>query len=791
MNKFCVYIAAFLMVCPDAIGQEKDYYPVVDLNGKLGNNRTIGKVELSVPLAQEKDKILFTDIRTVWGDQGEREGNFGLGYREVKKHNGQDYIVGGYGFFDRRKSENNNFFNQVTVGGELMTPDWRARANYYHPTTGAKVASDDADTATLRPDGFVFVDEGQTIEEPLRGFDFELSARVPQFKKHETWVHGAAYHFGLGSDVNLNGVRFRAETEVIDNVRVGIESSYDNIRKDNHFFNVRWRIPLQKENKKPRLSKSRDIYNYMQEPIERDIDIVTNAKAKAPVSAKGKNGKAEKYIFVDNTAAGGGDGTPVNPFNNLADAQAALNGGGNNDRTIFVRQGDGTTTNNNSGITLDRKNTRFIGSGIDLTTRQGVFIEGATSAAKITNIGGDAVVIAEDDIEVAGFDIASPSTDGIFALNQDGAFIHDNIVTGAGNNGINIAYTDNKNYTARVEDNILNGNVLRGLRVRSFNGANVTATISDNIANGNTQEGFRFEAGANNSSLIITSSGNTTNSNGGNAGLYSLISGNADFTLNLNNHMAQNNSNDGILLLTGGSGAHQLSLNNITANSNTDRGLVIDIQDTGTATVSTLNTQTNNNGDDGLQVISRADTTATVNVTNHVSNMNGQQGIDITANGTSAVLTSTLINLTSTNSGNGGLFLKAQSSGTLNATLSNSMLTNNTGTGIFVEGAGTANNTTSVFSSDMTDNSTFNIQLSDTTSGTYNVDFGGGGLGSIGNNRIFNSGNQDVFGNLNGSNVSAQSNWWGVGTGLSGAETNLISGGSVDATTPLALDPRP
>ena len=64
-------------------------------------------------------------------------------------------------------------------------------------------------------------------------------------------------------------------------------------------------------------------------------------------------------------------------------------------------------------------------------------------------------------------------------------------------------------------------------------------------------------------------------------------------------------------------------------------------------------------------------------------------------------------------------------------------------------------------------------------------------MGSIGSNRIFNSGNQDVFGNLNGSNVSVQSNWWGVGTGLSGAETNLISGGSVDATTPLALDPRP
>ena len=48
-----------------------------------------------------------------------------------------------------------------------------------------------------------------------------------------------------------------------------------------------------------------------------------------------------------------------------------------------------------------------------------------------------------------------------------------------------------------------------------------------------------------------------------------------------------------------------------------------------------------------------------------------------------------------------------------------------------------------------------------------------------------------VYGDLNGTNVSAQSNWWGVGSGLAPVEVNLVSGGTVDSNNFLVTDPRP
>jgi uncharacterized repeat protein (TIGR01451 family) len=66
--------------------------------------------------------------------------------------------------------------------------------------------------------------------------------------------------------------------------------------------------------------------------------------------------------YVRNNAPAGGNGTSSNPFNTLLAAQNATPAGG----TIYVFEGDGTTTNQNSGVTLDA-NQRLIGAGIALT----------------------------------------------------------------------------------------------------------------------------------------------------------------------------------------------------------------------------------------------------------------------------------------------------------------------------------------------------------------------------------------------------------------------------------------
>lgn len=786
----CVLILfLFLTAAFTAQAQEYEFYgPVVDLNARIGNHRNIGRIELSVPLSQTKDKLLFADIRMVFTDQTEREGNFGIGYREVVNIDGEDFIAGGYGFYDRRSSELNNYFSQVTVGAELLGSKWRGRANYYHPVSDEKTITDYTDTAILTPAGFVLVNPNKAVEIPLKGFDLELGKKIPVFDNKETWAHLGIYKFGFGDNIVLNGARFRAETQVNNWLRLGVESSYDNIRKDDHFFDIRVRIPLQKNLSKKRIALNKTIHRYMQEPIIRDVDIVaTNATLSAALAMDG--GQPERYYFVDNTAAAGGNGRPNTPFNSLAAAEAKVK----RNSTIYVRSGDGTTANMDSGITITPNRVRLLGAGIDLLTRQGTFVEDSGVAPKITNTTGDAIIIDGNRTEVAGFNIDSPLTDGIFVLNNTNSNIHDNTITNAGNNGISAAFIANQNRKVTIRNNIISGSTLRGITVRSFNGGRVTAIVTGNTSTGNTEEGIRYEVGSSSGSqLRITSKNNVANTNGGTAGIYSVSSGDGRLRLTANGDSASNNTANGFFVQAGGTSTNQtITAKNITANTNGQIGLAIDVQDDAGVTLSLNNTNTSTNTSDGLNIISRSDTTLNATVLNHTSVGNTQQGVDITADGTSTVMDIDLDNLDISTSGNSGVFLRARSNGTINATLTDSTIDNNTASGLFIEGAGSANTSVQVDTTDVTNSSTFNLNLLDNTSGTYNVDLGGGALGSVGENRIFNAGNVDVFGNLNGSAVPAQSNWWGVGSGLSGGETNLISGGSIDASSPLTSDPRP
>jgi len=765
----------------------KFYGLIVDLNARLGNNRDIGRVEISAPLLQTKDQLFFADIRTVVSDLSEREGNFGLAYRQVVDIAGNDYIAGGYGFYDRRRSETGKYFSQMTMGAELLGSQWRGRTNFYLPVSNEKTISDQPDTATLTPEGFVLVNPQKVIEVPLAGLDLEFGAKVPFFEDQETWAHLGVYKFGIGDDIVLNGARFRGETQVNEWLRIGVESSYDNVRKDNHFFDIRIRIPLQKKLSKKRYALKESIHRYMQEPIIRDVDIVaTNQSLKAALATS--NGKPEQYYFVDNTAPAGGDGRPNTPFNTLADAESAVK----NDSTIYVRTGDGTTANMNNGITITKNDVRFLGAGIDLLTRDGVLVEDVSTAPKVTHTGGDAITIDGQNVEVAGFNIDSPATDGIFVLDDGNALIHHNTISGAGNNGINATFINNKSEHVSIRDNVISGSTLRGIVVKSYNGGNITANVSGNISTGNTQEGIRYEvATSSGSGLEVISSNNTANTNG-RSGMLGISVGDGQLNITSDGDSASNNTHSGLLVQAGGASiAQDVMASNFTANSNGQHGIAIDLQDNAAMTLSLNDTRASNNTSDGLNVISRSNTTLNANVANHTSVGNSQQGIEISANGASTVMNIDLDSLDVSTSGNGGLYFRARSGGTLNASLTNATIDNNTGSGLFVEGTNTADASVQIETTDTTNSTIYNVYLIDSTSGMYNVDLGGGTLGSTGQNRIFNSGNVDVFGNLNGTNIFAQSNWWGTAAGLLAGETTLSTGGSIVSSTQLTADPRP
>jgi hypothetical protein len=88
----------------------------------------------------------------------------------------------------------------------------------------------------------------------------------------------------------------------------------------------------------------------------------------------------------------------------------------------------------------------------------------------------------------------------------------------------------------------------------------------------------------------------------------------------------------------------------------------------------------------------------------------------------------------------------------------------------------------------VTDNTGHGIYIDDGSTLATVVDFGGGALGSSGNNSIFNNAGTEVRVDLDGGELKAENNWWGVATGLASGETTLTDG-TVDADPLLTAAP--
>ncbi len=126
-------IILFLSFIKVSAASKYKYFPRIDVNYKIGNERNLQRTELFVPIYQNKQSLLFADIRG-WSDNNDTsEGNIGLGFRTMVD---KKFILGGYGFYDLRNTKNNNKFHQATFGLEFLTKKYDFRANYYY--TGQK-----------------------------------------------------------------------------------------------------------------------------------------------------------------------------------------------------------------------------------------------------------------------------------------------------------------------------------------------------------------------------------------------------------------------------------------------------------------------------------------------------------------------------------------------------------------------------------------------------------------------------------------------------------------------------
>lgn len=587
--------------------------PRIEAGTRVGTERSIGVTEGWMPIAQDEDSVLYGDIRWMADDESNQEGNLGVGYRQIvnDKVADGDAIVGGHAWIDRRRTDRGSNFYQATAGVEYLKENWDVKANAYMPLTGAKeytTANLGQADPYLAGTGLYIDTNGVVVEEPQPGLDLELGYRLPVFEQNidSVRVYAGAYHFQGDQTESVTGGRVRASVDVNPWLNVGTRLQYDDVRDGQGFIEATLRFPIAAKKR----FQQHGLRARLDESPERDIDIVTgsavdNGLAKQVVNTT--SGEAQRVLHVDNTATPGGDGSVENPFNTLAQAQAALQDNDN----LYIHQGDGTTTGQDQGITIAKNNVQLIGSGTDFiydtdrfTTRRpgpitptSTLIEAATVAPVITNVNsrindltGNGVTIQADKATVAGIHVEGALGHGIYA-EADGdtwksVSLSNNTVSQSVWYGIFVKAKNSSTIeSVDVTSNTSNGNLTRpGISISSESGSFMKDVYAGyNTANGNlTLSGRGLQVAATTNSTIESAiiEFNTTLSNGEHGIYYYIHSGSTGNAL-IQNNISTNNTSRGLLVQAQGNANLNASIQHNTLASNTSNGIFIDNDTTG------------------------------------------------------------------------------------------------------------------------------------------------------------------------------------------------------------------
>ena len=198
----------------DATAGSLNVRPWIEIGGVAGD-RDDGssrlETSLFAPLSQDSDTLFFTQMDgRFFTDPDAREGNFAFGLRHVA----DDVILGGFLSYDGRYSQSNNYYDQVTLGGELLTEHFDIRANGYLPLRDEKHVSSDGDILLTNTSISMIAIQGYEV--PLWGVDGEVSARLFEStdQKHQLWAGIGGYYFDSRDgelDADVFGPRGRLE----------------------------------------------------------------------------------------------------------------------------------------------------------------------------------------------------------------------------------------------------------------------------------------------------------------------------------------------------------------------------------------------------------------------------------------------------------------------------------------------------------------------------------------------------------------------------------------------------
>ncbi|MFK7815298.1 MAG: right-handed parallel beta-helix repeat-containing protein [Gammaproteobacteria bacterium] len=274
---FVAMIFTLLLGVVSAQDQDK-WTSYIEFSAKPGSDRSIAKGDLFVPIQQDEDSLLFGNLKVNFDDRSYKEGNAGIGVRKIY----EEWIVGGWVFYDWKESTTGNTFDQMTVGGEFLSNDWDIRANAYVAENKIK----DSDRASVIELNGNQLQARLGEERALSGVDFEVGRKLPFFENSRFFVGG--YHYDESGYEKVSGPKLRFEMRFNDlplfssiskgsHLTLGAEYTEDSVRGSESFGLMQLRIPFGggANNSKRTLSS---LEKRMMETVQRDDDIITNER---------------------------------------------------------------------------------------------------------------------------------------------------------------------------------------------------------------------------------------------------------------------------------------------------------------------------------------------------------------------------------------------------------------------------------------------------------------------------------------------------------------------------------
>jgi hypothetical protein len=224
--------------------------PWIETGGMAGISGSGGRVDATLfsPIVQTPESLLFLQLDgRYFFDPDAQEGTAAIGYRWL----GDDMIFGISGSYDVRQSDNDNLFHQLTLGGEILAPEWDIRANVYLPLSDAQAAPDQA-KIEISAQSIAMIG---ALEVPLYGSDAEIGGLLAGSADNaqQLWGHVGGYYFD-SADVpladNVYGPQARLEYRLNNIAGNGSRLSFyasgrwDEMRGTQMEAGARLRIPL-------------------------------------------------------------------------------------------------------------------------------------------------------------------------------------------------------------------------------------------------------------------------------------------------------------------------------------------------------------------------------------------------------------------------------------------------------------------------------------------------------------------------------------------------------------------